>query len=102
MPIAKTDHGEIPVAMISIAYQEHRAYPHAVWFPEASPRLRLEIGLKFLVQLKENNLVLIYAKDETVRYFRHMCRYGVLKAVGKIQSYHAKGDDAMLFQSRTE
>lgn len=95
-----TLNGKIPVALISIAYDAHRAYPHAVFFPEATDRLRLEIGVKFLIELKKQNLVLIDSREATTGYFRHLCRYGLLRAVGKIRDYYAKGEDAMWFQSR--
>jgi hypothetical protein len=99
VPMAKVRGELIPVGMISIAYQENRAYPHAIWFPEASARIRLEIGVKFIVELKKTHLVLITAEMPDIHYFRHLSRYGLLKAVGKIQGYTATGDDVMMFQS---
>lgn len=99
VPVARIDNEQIPVGVISIARQENRAYPHVIWFPEASARLRLEIGVKFIVELKKQALVLITAVERDIHYFRHLSRYGLLKAVGKIQGYTASGDDVMLFQS---
>lgn len=99
VPLCETPVGEIPVGVISIAYNEHRAYPHAVWFPEATPRLRLEVIVKFLVELKKKNLVLITSEEKDLRFFRHLCRYGLLKSVGKIFGYGGDNVDVMLFQS---
>jgi hypothetical protein len=65
VPMAKVRGELIPVGMISIAYQENRAYPHAIWFPEASARIRLEIGVKFIVECRaeENALGADHGRD---------------------------------------
>lgn len=97
--IGNTDGEGIPIGIISIAYQENRAYPHIIWFPEATPRLRLEVGVKFLVELKQRFLVLVTAVLKDQGYFRHLCRYGLLRSVGKISGYTADDQDAMMFQT---
>lgn len=92
--------GEVPLAMISVEYSDRLALPHAYWFPWATPRNKVETGVKFFIQLKKNNLVLITVKDEVdVKYFQHLCKYGLLRAVGKIRDYYPDGEGAMLFQS---
>ena len=43
--IANTSKGEIPLALVTVEYSDGKAFPHALWFPEASYRNKLELGL---------------------------------------------------------
>lgn len=89
----------IPVGMIVVSHDNNRAYPHVAWFPEATPRLRVDIGARFILSLKKTHLVMIATQEGNLGYFRHLCKYGLLRAVGKVQGYYPDGEDAMLFQS---
>ena len=92
---------DIPICLCLIEYQQRRAYPRVWWFPEATPRNRVELSVKFLIDLKAEFLVLIPAekeKDREVAHFRHLCKYGLLRKVGTIREYFPDGK-AILFQS---
>ena len=101
---ADTPGGHIPVAMATIEYQDGKAFPHAIWFPEASPRNKLELGLKLFIALKNNYLVLVTArtpknsKSADVKFFEHLGKYGVLRRAGTIWGYFGS-DSAVLFHS---
>lgn len=99
--IARKGEKDIPVCLCLIEYQQNRAYPNVWWFPEANARNRIELGVKFIIELKAEFLVLIpveQAKKREVAYFSHLCKYGLLRKVGTIREYFP-GGKAVLFQS---
>lgn len=95
----------IPVCLISIEYSPTVAAPHAAWFPEASSRNRLELGLKLFISLKKQHLVLTNIKSQKgeksvdVKFHEHLCKYGVLRRVGTIRDYYGPNVNGVLFQS---
>lgn len=103
--LARKGEGMIPVELISIEYSGNVAMPHVVWFPEASSRNRLELGLKLFMSLKKQHLVLINIvsqkgeKSADVRFHEHLCKYGVLRRVGTIRDYYGADVNNVLFQS---
>ena len=96
--IARKGDKDIPVCLCLIEYQQNRAYPTVWWFPEASPRNRIELSVKFLIELKAEFLVLIPVQEQEVAHFLHLCKYGLLRKVGTIREYFP-GGKAILFQS---
>lgn len=96
---------QIPVVLISIEYNDNVAVPHAAWFPEATPRNKLELALKLFIDLKKGHLVLtniISPKSEKstdVKFHEHLCNYGVLRRVGTIRDYYGANMNGVLFQS---
>ena len=99
--LAKKDGRDIPICLCLIEFQQNRAYPSVWWFPEASARNRIELGVKFLIELKAEFLVLFpveRAKEREVAYFLHLCKYGLIRKVGTIREYFP-GGKAWLFQS---
>ena len=96
--LAKKDGRDIPICLCLIEYQQKRAYPQVWWFPEAAPRNKIELSVKFLIDLKAEFLVLIPAKQHEVAYFSHLCKYGILRKVGTIREYFPDSK-AVLFQS---
>ena len=96
--MARKDDKDIPVCLCLIEYQQNRAYPTVWWFPEATPRNKIELSVKFLIALKAEFLVLIPAKEHEVAYFSHLCKYGLLRKCGTIREYFPDGK-AVLFQS---
>ena len=102
--IADTPKGHIPVGITTIEYQGEKAFPHVVWFPEASHRNKLELGLTLFIALKDKHLVLVTAKtprnekSADVKYFEHLGKYGVLRRAGTIWGYFGE-DSAVIFHS---
>jgi hypothetical protein len=103
--IASTPQGNIPLALATVEYSDGKAFPHAIWFPEASYRNKLELGLMLFIALKEHHLVLVTAqtakgeKSADVKFFEHLGKYGVLRRVGTIHGYFGSGQNAVMFQS---
>ena len=95
---ADTPKGNMPVALITVEANTRIAWPHVFWFPSASSRNKVEIGVKFLRDIKKSHLALITARPEEQTYFRHLAKYGLLRQVGKIRDYDAPGNDVFLFQ----
>lgn len=91
----------MPVGLVIIDYQGVTAYPDVHWFPEASPRNRLECMLYLMLELKKEHMVFFtVAKDETDwKFLMHLCKYGVLRPVGTIRDHGGEGEHATLFQS---
>lgn len=97
--IGKTaTHGEIPLGIATLEYRGKIAYPHAVWFPDSSPRDRLEIGLAFFIELKKNHQAWVTTEAKNETYFEHLGGYGVLRKVGKLRDYFDDGH-ATLYQT---
>lgn len=96
---AETPKGNMPVALITLDGNERVAWPKAFWFPSASPRNKVEIGVKFFRDMKKTHLGLVTARPKDQPYYRHLAKYGLLRHVGKIRDYHGPGDDVMLFQT---
>lgn len=102
--MANTPKGHMPVGITTIEYQDGKAFPHVIWFPEASHRNKLELGLKLFIALKDKHLVLVTArtpknqKSADVKYFEHLGKYGVLRRVGTIWGYFGQ-DSAVIFHS---
>lgn len=97
--VAHTPHGLIPVGMVGVHYDGNLAFPHVTWFPEASRRNKIEGGVAFIRDLKKTHMVIITGPEKWAPYWRHLAKYGLLRAVGKIRDYYAPGDHAMMFQS---
>lgn len=103
--LANTSKGEIPLALVTVEYSDGKAFPHALWFPEASYRNKLELGLVLFIELKKRHLVLVTAmtpkgeKSSDVKFFEHLGKYGVLRRVGTIHGYFGPDDNAVIFQS---
>ena len=95
--IGKTERGEIPIGFAVGTPGEHRHLEtHIFWFPEASPRNKLECALKWLVDMKTDWRIDIWAREGSWKFFDHLCKYGVLRPVGKYKDFD--GSDAMFYQ----
>ncbi len=96
---------KIPMALISVEYSGSLATPHVVWFPEATPRIKLEGGLRLFIELKSKGLVLAEIlekrgeKNNDVKFHEHLCKYGVIRRIGTIRDRHGPGLNSILFQS---
>ena len=99
--LGKTRRGEIPVGLVLLVLNGPYAEPHVVWFPEASPRNRLELALAFLVDLKRNYKVLLWVRERDWKFYDHLCKYGAIRTVGKFRGYFPDGVNAYLFQGVT-
>ena len=101
--ICRTSKGLIPVGLIEVNVTiapdiRPQAIPHALWFPEASPRNKLESVVRFLEHLRKGFTVLLVEQEANWRFFGKVCQYGVLRPVGKLRNYFSDGSDAMFYQ----
>lgn len=102
---AKVGEEVMPVGLVVIDYQSVTAYPDIHWFPEASPRNRVESTLYLMLELKKEHMVFITVagtKQEPEfdwKFLMHLCKYGVLRPVGTIRDHGGPGEHATLFQS---
>jgi hypothetical protein len=102
--VGKTAHGQIPLGLVITVLAvggDHApcASSHVQWFPEASARNKLECGARFLVDLKETVNVSISAAERDWPFYAHLCKYGILRPVGKYRKWFMDGGDAMLYQA---
>lgn len=56
--------------------------PRVIWFPWASSRNRLECSLKWLTEARKTTMPVFHVDEALRGFFRHLCRYGVLREVG--------------------
>ena len=92
-----------PVGLMLGAESQHRTEPHVFWFPWVTSRQRLECTVKFLLIAKRTRTILVFAKEEDESFFAHVCKYGVLRRVGRIFDYFHIEDEmrpAVFYQSR--
>jgi hypothetical protein len=93
------EHGRIPVGMATLEFQGKIAYPHALWFPDASARNRLEIAVSFFVELKKDHIGLVAVGAPQEKFFTYLGKYGVLRKVGKLRDWYGDKVHATLFQT---
>ena len=70
-----------------------------IWFPWASPRNRLEATVHFLNQMRREHAILGFAEPESIEFFEHVCRYGVLRRAGTVFDMLQEGPMGV-FQTR--
>ena len=98
--IAQTPkNGRIPIGLAVLGYDAHHALPNIVWFPEATPRNKLEALALGLIELKKQCLAIITCSDTERVLFDHLCRYGVLRKVGHVRGFYPDGSRAWFYQS---
>ena len=95
--MAPTKRGVIPVGVAlvvkgAVKSGHNQGEPFAYWFPEASPRNRLECTLKGLIDLKKDLVVRIHAPRPVWRFLDHLCKYGVIRRVGTVRGWYLDGD----------
>lgn len=101
-----------PVGLVIGSSNGHRLYPHALWFPWASPRNILEGVLGFLRDATEAGyLVIIPSGRKFLPFFTKLMRYGIVRRVGVIPGWFSDdeaadasgegpGTEAMFFYAR--
>lgn len=94
----QTHRDMIPIGLVTTDIFQGRAWPHVMWFPEASNRNKLECSLKYLIALKEEIPAMIVCRGEDVPFFRHINKYGVMRSVGTLRGYY-EGEDGYLFET---
>lgn len=73
--------------------------PHVRWFPWATPRNRLECSLRFVERERKKSNLFLITKPEERKFWQVLCRYGVLRPIGKVYNHYAVGDTVDLWQS---
>jgi hypothetical protein len=94
-----TDGGLRPVALFVADYRfgGYAVEPHVRWFPWASPRNKLEIGVKFMMEVGKMTKVFIYPPNSDGKLWERVWRYKVLKKGCKISDCYGKGEDAVMY-----
>jgi len=72
---------------------------HGVWFPWSTPREVMSATARFMNDQKHETSLLITSEDHTRANFIHMCKYGLLRLVGKIENYFEGERAGHVFQS---
>lgn len=83
--VAPTRHGPIPVGVVVEFRWYGYWWPHADWFPEASPRNRVEAAVSFFAATKAERPKIVACEMQYVPFFDHVCKYGVLRPVGTLR-----------------
>lgn len=94
---------KIPMGLAGVQFAivggRRRAYPHFTWFKEATPRVRVECALRFILDLKATAFVVIETAEPNWRFFEHLCCYGALRRAGTLKHAYGEGEPAAIYQS---
>ena len=96
IPVAQTKRGEIPVGVV-LLLEKNAIDLHAEWLPWASDRNILESSVRIIHDLKKDYNIVITISEKR-DHFIHLCRYGLLRSVGKLYNYF-DNETAHIFQS---
>lgn len=62
-----------------------------LWFPWASKRNKLEAAVHLLNQMRKQYTVFGFCEPEAIRFFEHICRYGVARRAGTVFDMFEEG-----------
>ena len=98
--IAPTIRPDAPVGImtVQIGLRDDQFIPHALWFPWASSRNKVEASAWFLSRMGDWKAVVI-AELKDVRFFNVIRSYGYLRRVGTSVGWFGD-DDAAIFETR--
>ena len=99
MFLARTPRGEIPVGLVIAVPNRGHAEPHVFWFPEASARNKLECCIKWLQEMKKTWKIDLWIRPADWQFYDHLCKYGLIRTIGKYRNCFDNGEDALIFQS---
>lgn len=86
-----------PVGLMVVGISDHRMIPHVQWFPWASKRNKIETVLKFLNEMRKKWGVLVVADPDSVNFFNHICKTGILRRIGTSEVWY-KGKRTPLYE----
>lgn len=96
-----------PMGIAVVERPGSRLQPHAVWFPWATARNKIECAAQYLGELRRQRgpngrfyKALIFAPEATWTFFEHLMRRGVLKRCGKVENWFDDGTPSMLFYTK--
>lgn len=69
--------------------------PHVNWMPWASTRIKFESLANYLLHVRKEYKVFVYASEEDERFWRKLCQHRVIGRVAKINDYFAPGEPAI-------
>ena len=98
--VGPTSKGHAPVGLALGLKSEHRIQPEFLWFPWASARNRLELGIAFFRLAAREHLAIVWAREADRPYFERLVRYGVLRCRGQVPAFFARDEPAMLYFTR--
>lgn len=78
--------------------EPHHLWAEVIWFPWATPRQRLEGALRFILDNKNEFLVMASLRETDKRFAEHVSRYGVSTRVAKVPLWFGE-EDGMIFRS---
>jgi|TARA_Y100000310_G_scaffold20986_1_gene20317 hypothetical protein len=78
--------------------EAHHLWVEPVWFPWATPRQRLEGALRFILDNKNEFLIMAAFRQDDKRFAEHLSRYGVMTRIAKVPKWFGE-EDGMLFRS---
>ena len=96
---SETKRGKMPIGIITTTKVSSRTEPNVDWFPWASNRNKIEATAYFLTKMRKRSM-LIWANDDTLRFFTRIAQYGALRRIGKATKF-LDGKDIMIFQTRS-
>lgn len=88
----------VPVGVVVVRIFEEAIWPHVHWFSWATPRNKIEASVIFLQEMKKDAPIMILAEENSVRFFSHMARYGLLSKSKKLHKFN--GENRYLYYGK--
>lgn len=95
---ADTKQGVIPIGIVTAFKMAYTWWPHVVWFPEATPRTKMETIVRYLETVGRMKNMVIVSRETEAHFFRRCFRYARGREIGMIMHYNENGN-AILFQT---
>ncbi len=94
--------GSVVVGSVLVEGPGYHRNAEFQWFPEASPRNKLECAVRVLLEIKKGHLLMFtVGEGRDMVFLGHLCKYGVMRRVGTVRRYLEDGSDAGLFQTKS-
>lgn len=88
--------GSGPIILVSTRNDGWKFEPHAVIFPWTTPRNVLRAYVTFYQMMRNSRRVgccVGVCLEDAVPFYKHLCEYGVVREVGRIEAGDPRGDE---------
>tara|TARA_Y100000310_G_scaffold180645_1_gene180566 strand:+ start:211 stop:732 length:522 start_codon:yes stop_codon:yes gene_type:complete len=96
----KSVDGDVPIGLLGADRDRHILWPHIEWFSWASPRNKIECALKFLTDMRVDNIIYVFARPEDHGFWMRMAQYGVFRRIGKSEDHWTDGAESVIWRSQ--
>lgn len=92
--------GDVPLGFLGADRDDHKLWPHIVWFSWATPRNKIECALKFITDMRTDNIIYVFDQPEDHLFWVRMAQYGVFRRIGKSEDHWTDGGTSVIWRSQ--